>query len=165
MKKLEKILGLIFVILLIAGCGSDGGSDNNDNPPVDDNVIAGEDLNNNGVWDYLDEYIETTYPGQENENTKKALVQYAIVQQNFLLAETKEEAIAAARIRTNASACVRCVRPNLKDAFFISDELDKAQLNTYARVKRYFENDLKLSGEFFDLPDDDCAVCNFELNK
>ncbi|MFA6458576.1 MAG: hypothetical protein WCV72_04305 [Patescibacteria group bacterium] len=156
MKKIRKIIGLVFITLLVAGCG--GGDD-------DDNVIAGEDADNNGVWDYLDSYIETTYPGQENENTRKVLVQYAVAQQNFLLAETKEEAIAQARIRTNASACVRCVRDSLGDAIAVKDEFRKTQLNTHARVKRYFENDLKLSGEFFDSPNDDCAVCDFGLNK
>ncbi len=148
MKELKKILGLVFITLLVAGCGGGSSSDNNV-PPVDENVIAGEDTNNNGVWDYLDEYIEKTYPGQENEKLREALKENALVEQEFLLAETKEQAVAAARKRESAISKLGDIYSDWRDTYKTSKNFEKALLNTYERVKKYYENDLKLSGEFF----------------
>ncbi len=140
---------LIFILLFVVGCGAGDSKKIPAEASINNSLIVGTDVGGNGIWDHLDNHIETNHPGAVNQSTREALIDIAEVGQEFLLAGTKEEAVAAAKKRRIAMKSLWDARADFGDAVDIFYQFQAVLLNTEQRVKRYLENDRKLSGEIF----------------
>jgi len=176
---------LIFIGCGLTGCGNgsdSGSSDDGNNPPVvqpEDPVvvdggdsggdtppptetIAGNDADGNGVWDYIDTYIDATYPS--SEKTRTALREYAKnLQISLLDAEDEELSVQHASDGSYRLACIRYVLPD--DAYEVFKTLRAEILNTDERSRAYILHDSQLGGHVFTGQLNEAASCNFDVDS
>ncbi|MCH9660405.1 MAG: hypothetical protein K0U54_05785 [Bacteroidetes bacterium] len=107
-------------------------------------TITGNDTNNNGIWDYVDEYIDSKYPTPSAE--RSALQQTALAFQQFLLdADDPVKSLENDEKFGNALGCLFDVFP-LEQAGTISDEIESVIVNTQKRSDAYLKATDQLSG-------------------
>jgi len=108
--------------------------------------IAGVDADNNGVWDYVDQYINTTYPNEPN--TRVALRQFSRAIQNSLLhADDKSLSLRYAEDSDRATECVFFVHP--QDADKVLSALEAAILNNATRSRAFMMFSEQSAGQVF----------------
>jgi len=101
-----------------------------------EDTIASSDTNTNGVWDYIDQYIENTYPGTENHQVRAGARQYArSIEGGLLNAENKTLSIQFAQSADRAMECIYSIRP--QDARQLISQLEAAILNTPLRSRAF----------------------------
>jgi hypothetical protein len=179
-------VGLAIVIIagvfLLAGCGGGGGSesavntdpgDNNqpvnpgDGLPSDPSAIAAPDTNNDGTWDYVEEYINRTHAN--SEKARVVLTQFAKTVQNSLLdASEKELSIQHFKKSIRIMACGRYIL-GPEDFQRYRDELISQMINTEARFKVFVESENNSGGQMYssvDIDEDNVSeVCGFDPNS
>jgi hypothetical protein len=105
--------------------------------------LIGTDANGDGIWDYVDDYIEQTYPN--SEATRVVLRRVTVALQNALL--MADNPATAANIATELHRAIEClyfVRPN--DAHKVADALEAELLNTIERSRAYIHFNDQLGG-------------------
>ncbi len=108
--------------------------------------IAGVDADNNGVWDYVDQYINATYAN--DPNTRVALRQFARAIQNSLLhAADKSLSLRYAEEGDRAIECVFSMRP--QDARKVLLELKATILNNATRSRAFMMFSEQSAGQVF----------------
>jgi hypothetical protein len=124
-------------------------------------TIAGEDLDNNGVWDYVQDYIDRTY---SDPNMRLALYQFAKADQKFILAANSDDKtlFSTVDIRHRALDCLFYIDKDPTEAFEIQNEFRAHILNTKIRSTTYFKADARLSGQSFSMPDRTKKSCDFD---
>ncbi len=139
-----RVLALVFFSLGVLACG--GGSDGSSgSTSPGTNTIAGEDTNNNGVRDDVEQYINNTYGGPSEINTKNALLQYAkVLQASIVDASTSTNStasIAAVHLQETANAfqCLAARRPD--DFAVLTSELRAIALDTDARRQAFLRSE------------------------
>lgn len=123
-------------------------------------TIAGIDSDNDGVRDELQRYIALTYP--DDEETQKALTDYVIAYQDFVLElDDKEATIRNAEAMKQAMICVFCARQTQDDTFEVLAEMKGKIFNTADRVEAYISAEKHLGGITFSISpsEDQCARC------
>jgi hypothetical protein len=111
-------------------------------------TIGSSDTNTNGVWDYVDQYIDTTYPGIENQGVRSAGRQFArAIQGGLLNAENKGLSIQYASASMRATECMYSRRP--QDSREILENLEAVILNTKLRSQAFVMFNDQLSGQVF----------------
>ena len=133
------------------------------NPANDpgDNTLQGFDVDNNGVRDDVQQYIESTYPGAENQLLRKALFNAATSGQNLVI---KGAASAAQDVRdyVDSQSCVRLLFPQEATSLHL-DELATEIFDTYERILNYLASNVAFDNEVYELSFDPAAVCDFEV--
>jgi predicted polyphosphate/ATP-dependent NAD kinase len=127
----------------------------------DPSELLGVDLNNDGVRDDVERYIDATYP--DSERTRAGLRQYAKRVQEALV--TTEDKVAARAIADNAGRAQDCLRYILGSWGEVSDvrgELMVQILNTDARSRAYITYDALLGGGVFKSIVDQKSGCDFD---
>ena len=115
---------------------------------VAEEKIADIDSDNNGVWDYIDKYINTKYPGPDNNQLRSASRQYArAIQGGLLNADNKEISLQYATASTRATECVFYLRP--QDASGVLSDLEAVILNTMTRSRAFLRSSEQSAGGVF----------------
>ena len=110
--------------------------------------IAGQDADMNGVWDYVDEYINTTFADDFNSTLRKGLRQYARAFQSGLLdAGVTDKALRAAQATDRGAECIFSQLD--ESAVKVILKLEAEILNTDARSIAYFLYSEQSAGHFF----------------
>lgn len=110
--------------------------------------VAGADVDGNGVWDYIDQYIDTKYPGAADDQLRSASRQYArAVQGGILNPDSKQMSLQYATDSDRATECVFHLRPD--DANSILADLESAILNTESRSKAFLMFSEQSAGQVF----------------
>ena len=114
-------------------------------------VLGGEDRDGDGVWDYVESYIEQH--AAHSQKTRAALQQYARALQASLVDYRDVKAsIEHAHERLDALDCLRYIHPH--DNREIFNDLRAAILNTMERSRAYIQADSHMSGQIIeDTPD------------
>ncbi|HEY5514548.1 MAG TPA: hypothetical protein VIK40_12975 [Geomonas sp.] len=121
-----------------------------------DSTIAGPDLDNNGVRDDVDAYINAL---PDNSSQKSALRQTHSAISNAMLADTTNQnaLVAATRKIANATACIHA-KYDSTTASNKNSEMEKITVNTKGRFRAYEKFSAAISGTTFVLPEGDgCA--------
>lgn len=106
------------------------------------------DADGNGVWDYIDQYINNKYPGREYIQLRSAARQYALALQGALLnADNKDLSLEYAIKSDRATECMFCVRPD--DAGDILADLEAAILNSKTRARAFLMFSEQCAGQVF----------------
>lgn len=116
--------------------------------------IIGEDKNTNGVWDYIEDYINQKYA--YSEKIKAGLNQYIkTFQQALIENRDKQESIKNANASFRASDCLTYILSNgaessesIEEAFNIVSDVRAQLLNTDARSRAYINYNGQLGGIF-----------------
>ena len=112
----------------------------------DEERVSAPDADNNGVWDYIDQYIAATFPN--DPPTRVALRQFARATEGALLhADNKAASLQFAEAGDRAIECVFSIRP--QDAAQILSELEAAILNTKLRSRAYLMFSEQSAGQVF----------------
>jgi len=75
-------------------------------------IISGRDQNVNGVWDYIDTYINEKFQGQKHEGVRAAARQYSRALQGDLLnANNKNSSLQFASVTDRTTECMFYHRP------------------------------------------------------
>lgn len=112
----------------------------------EEETVAGVDADNNGVWDYIDQYINTTYP--DDANTRVALRQFArAIEGGLLHADDKTTSLRYAEDGDRAIECVYFLRP--QDARQVLSASKSAILNTNLRSRSYLMFSEQSAGQVF----------------
>jgi hypothetical protein len=110
--------------------------------------VPGPDSDGNGVWDYIDQYINTVFPGTQNASTRSAARQYArAIEGGLLNADNKARAIQFAAASDRATECMYYLRP--QDAAAAIADLEAAILNTQLRSKTFVMWSEQSAGQVF----------------
>lgn len=110
--------------------------------------IAGVDADSNGVWDYIDQYIDVKYPGADNDRTRSACRQCALAIQGGLLnADNKDMSLRYATAISRAAECVFYLRP--QDAHDVLSDLEAIILNTLTRSRAFLMFSEQCAGQVF----------------
>lgn len=110
--------------------------------------VVGTDSDGNGVWDYIDQYINTKYPGTENQEMRTAARQYArSIQGGLLNADDKQMALQFSSASDRATECIFYLNP--ENAADVLRDLESAILNTETRTKAFFMFSEQSVGEVF----------------
>ncbi|MBR9691067.1 hypothetical protein GOV08_05280 [Candidatus Woesearchaeota archaeon] len=138
-----KKYSLILLLLLFTFTGCSQNSDN-----VNQQTVLGEDLNNDGIRDDVEEFIDNNYPDSiENKQLRK----YAANVQEIIIAgqeNNRDRAIAAAERHTGILGC-------LSDEYGSSETLKKINdvkgkiTDNRERVKAYVIGDALMGGYVF----------------
>lgn len=119
--------------------------------------LAGTDADGNGVWDYVDRYIDATYSA--SPPTQQALRQYARALQGSLLnAGDPDTALRFYGENDLAAECIYARRPD--DAYKVVSELKATLLNTKERSQAYILFSKQGAGKTFPVSDGGAAACN-----
>jgi hypothetical protein len=130
-------LGVVLVQSLVTSCGN---SDQAPPPQTGANALAGLDANGDGVRDDIEIHIENTYPVSTQNETNKALRQYAkAVQSTVIHAGDPTASITHATERFRALECLMARRPADFHSIFV--ELRARLLDTTARSSAYLKAD------------------------
>lgn len=135
------------------------------------NKFIGEDKDNDGVWDYVKDYIKQKYP--ESEKVRAALYQYAkALQQALIDNKDKQKSVENAKKMTRASNCLTYAVSNGQE---ISESIQKAgdirndvraeALNTKERSEAYITYNNQLGGATSVFSEDLKSECDFDLDK
>ncbi len=123
-----------------------------------------EDENNNGIWDYVEEYINSEY--SSSEKLRMALYQYTKSQQDMISKVHDRETGGLYVIeRDKASDCIRYIDP--ENGYKIrQDLLLNVIINTDEKAGAYLEADRYLGGSYQNTPEDRLKLgCNFDPDK
>ncbi len=175
---MKKIMfaGIMFISVLLTGCGGGGGSTNatsNSTPPATgaaalvrleqsgsiptlnrDNTIAGPDVNANGVRDDIDAYIASL---PDTVIQKAALTQVSSALTSAMLVNVADQA-ALNTAMSKITNSVTCVNSRYNTATNITMGTDKRHLirkltvNTKNRFLAYEKFNTAMSGKSFKLP-------------
>lgn len=107
------------------------------------NTIAGADLDNNGIWDYIDEFINNDYPSSSLK--RSALQQTAIAFQQFLL-----DANDPVKSLDNSEALgmgIDCLWEVMDENEVLSIPIEAQIINTLERHHAYMKATDHLSGQ------------------
>lgn len=138
------ILAIVVAQGVLTSCGSGDQA-----PPASTTTLAGVDANGDGVRDEIESYLDTTYPVSTQNETNKALRQYAkAVQSSVIHADDPAASITHATERFRALECLMGRRPTDFHPLFV--ELRARLLNTAARSDAYLKADDQVKGA--DLP-------------
>ena len=123
-------------------------------------TLVGIDVNNNGVRDDVEVYIETHVP--DSPKHRAALMSVAAVTQREILAETKEEAVQAAIAGVRSIECLSYLGFREQGRW---REIDALMVNTEARLKAMDAHNDRIDGEVFQsLPDNQRrSACTFNV--
>jgi len=108
--------------------------------------LIGTDANNDGVWDYIGDYITQTY--QSSNTTSAALRQMAVALQAAIV--QSDDPVASVDNATALQRSVEClysIRP--EDAYNITNDLTAVVLNTPERSRAYIHFSDQLGGQTF----------------
>ena len=131
------VAGVFLLSSLLTACGSGGSASSATNTTT---TVAGVDANADGVRDDIETYIETTYPVSTQNETNKALRQYAkAVQSSLTHADDASLSVTHATERFRALECLMARRPSDFHPLFV--ELRARLLDTTARSNAYFQAD------------------------
>ena len=129
--------GMLLLSSLLTACGS-GDSVSPATPTT--TTVAGVDANGDGVRDEIETYIDTTYPVAVQNETNRALRQYAkAVQASLIHADDSSLSVTHATERFRALECLMARRPSDFHPLFV--ELRARLLDTTARSNAYFQAD------------------------
>ncbi|MEI2774344.1 MAG: hypothetical protein V9G98_27830 [Candidatus Competibacter sp.] len=110
--------------------------------------VAGVDADNNGVWDYVDQYINTVYPGPDVSSVRIALRQNArAIQGGVLHADDNALSIRYAEDMDRSIECVYFLRP--EDARKVLLDLKANILNTKTRSEAFMMFSEQSAGHVF----------------
>jgi hypothetical protein len=113
-----------------------------------DDEVAGTDADGNEVWDYVDQYIDSTLPGDANTAVRSASRQYARALQGGLLNAADQTLSLDYATRTDrATECVFHLRP--QDAYDLLTDLEAAILNTVLRSRAFLMFSDQSAGQVF----------------
>ena len=122
-----------------------------DQQPIEQKNIIGADTDNNGIWDYIDDYIDSKYP--DTSNKRSALQQTTTALQQYLI-----DAEYPDKTRNNSEAlgrgvdCLFEVTYVDKESFSTGeagltiDELEALVINTKERSDAYLKATNQLAG-------------------
>jgi hypothetical protein len=131
--RLGRTVSAIVLVMLCAGCGSESSA-----PPaaVSTTALVGTDANNDGVRDDVETYIAST---AYDDNTKKALRQYAKAAQSSMLdANDAGKSVTHVTQRFRALECLMARTPDFHPIFV---ELRARILDTTPRSDAYLQAD------------------------
>ncbi len=138
------ILAIIVAQSALTSCGSGDQA-----PPATNTTLAGVDADGDGVRDDIESYIDTTYPAPAQNETNKALRQYAkAVQSTILHADDPSLSRQHVHERFRALECLMARRETDFHPIFV--ELRARLLDTTARSNAYLKADDQVKG--VDLP-------------
>lgn len=169
------IVGLVILVMTLAGCGGGGDSRSSAAALTPQEEIArleasgeipvlersaslgGIDANSNGVRDDIERYIEKKYaePAQ-----RRVAMQTARALQKTVQVDTNDE-FAVESVSQDGMRAVNCrgaVFPGVegfKEAFRMSQELESLTTNTLLRLKAYMAYNKAVSGTVSQLPTGD----------
>jgi hypothetical protein len=110
--------------------------------------IEGTDSDGNAVWDYIDQYIDTNYPGNDNEALRSAFRQYSRALEGGLInASDKEMSLHYAVASDRATECAFDLRPH--DASNMLSDLEAVILNTQTRSGAFIMFSEQSAGQVF----------------
>ena len=135
------------------------------------NKIISEDKNNDGVWDYVGDYINQKY--SYSAKIRSALIQYVkVLQQELIDSRDKQKSIQNAHKSSRAIDCLNYIigngeetRISLEEAHRISSDVEAETLNTKERSEAYIVYNGQLSGESFRLSEYSASDCDFDPSK
>lgn len=108
-------------------------------------VLEGPDANGDGVWDYIEVYIDQNYP---DSTARPALRAIAVAMQGAMLAANDPAAsVNAATVLQRAIECLYFVRQD--EARAVKNDLKAVLLNTLERSKAYLRFSDQLGGQIF----------------
>jgi len=110
--------------------------------------VIGTDADKDGVWDYIEAWINTTYAGKPNTIT--SLKMLAKEFQFKMLNYRDKEAIVNESHKAFGIDCLLKAEP--EDGGDILDEFEAQMMNTAARTKAYLSADSQLGGQVFNMP-------------
>ncbi|HET9217734.1 MAG TPA: hypothetical protein VFR18_12190 [Terriglobia bacterium] len=111
--------------------------------------VAAGDLDGNGVWDYIDLYVNGSFPGVVNGPTRSAARQYARALEGALLnAADRATAVRFALDSDRATECMFHVRP--QDAARVLADLAAVVANSQVRSRALLDWSELTSGEVYD---------------
>lgn len=111
-------------------------------------TIAGVDSDVNGVWDYIDAYIDSIYTLPPDDLIRPALRQYARALEGGLLnADASDMALRYAIASDRATECVFYLRPD--DANRVLSDLEAVILNTETRSRAFLMFSEQSAGQVF----------------
>jgi len=113
-----------------------------------EDTIVAPDLDGNGVWDYVDNYINATYPGAENEKLRKGCRQFSRSIQGALMnCQDKDLSIHYGSSSDRAIECISSIRPsNYRE---IVGGVNASILNTKLRSEAYVIYNEQCAGQVF----------------
>lgn len=135
--------------------------------------VIGEDKNNDGIWDYVGDYINQKY--SFSAKIRSALNQFAkILQQSLLDYRDKELSVKHANEGSRAMNCLQFVISNgqdgqegieaLRKASDIRKDVEAKLLNNVERIKAYFSYNSQLGGTYT-LKEETKGDCDFDPDK
>jgi len=138
--------------------------------PIGNQSITGPDKNHDGVRDDVDEFIEKTYPNSEKARAASLQLAKAIqysLEHPELGTELRNNYEDHKDVIGKAVDCIFAVLPDGPDLNDAGDKIERAVVNTRARVLAYIKYSGNLSGAI--LPSWDTkkngTPCDFDINK
>lgn len=132
-------VGMLLLSSLLTACGSGDQASPATNTTTTP-TVAGVDANADGVRDDIETYIDTTYPVAVQNDTNKALRQYAkAVQSTIIHADDPSLSVIHATERFRALECLMARRATDFHPIFV--ELRARLLDTRARSNAYLKAD------------------------
>ena len=162
---MKKIFTITLFLILLIGCSNKLTTMENEFQVSDEvlqerqnsNVIAGADIDNDGIWDDIQIYIEQKY--SDSEKTRAAARQFAKSLQNTMLDfKDKEKSILNTKDRYLAINCFADVNEKY---YIISADIEAELVNTDARILAYLEASNHLGGLIFEVPTE--PSCDFDI--
>lgn len=130
-------------------------------PAKNNATVAGVDSDNDGIRDDIQRWINETYTSEPK--AKLAMKQYATSYQlELTTVDNKEQSIQAIFNSTDADQCLKGMI-GLDSAIEARDKLIGRYLNTKARLAAEKKADLNFHGQGGVAPDNQLALCQFEL--
>lgn len=141
-----RVAGFLLLSSLLTSCGSADQAPSATNATT---TVAGVDTNGDGVRDDIETYIDTTYPGSTQNETNKALRQYAQAVQSTVI-HADDPALSQQHVheRFRALECLMARRATDFHPIFV--ELRARLLDTTARSTAYLKADEQVKA--VDLP-------------
>ena len=134
------VFGFTLASSLMTSCGNSDQAVPTQPSPAGGNALAGVDANSDGVRDDIETYVDTTYPVPTQNETNKALRQYAkAVQSSVIHADDPAASVTHATERFRALECLMARRPTDFHPIFV--ELRARLLDTTARSSAYLKAD------------------------
>jgi hypothetical protein len=132
----------------------------------EDSTVEGLDEDGNGVRDDLQSYIDTTYPGDENELLRRALTEIAKSSQQVLLSVQvgdESQVIAVIIVDLDNRSCLFDIFG--EKAFDYAGSLTSEIVNTRARMELDFQADEIFGGQVWSLRRNRFDSCKFDVSE
>ncbi len=140
---------LLLTMIFISNCGDESSSNTSN---INDNSAQniGKDVDNNGVWDYVDDFINDNFTA----STRPLIQREARAKQKLLLeADDREKTIQNSQESLNA---VACISDTLGSKVMISYSMMSILANTKERSDAYLKATDQLSGTFSKMSKNPC---------